>query len=107
MNVISIEDVPQELSEYAKKHAFKVDVSNLDKRVRALRMVFESPKGNLGYARMMADRLWCKCVTAGRGDLAAEITAMKYDPQYIKKRASNKDAIEETKRRLQQCLDRQ
>ncbi len=106
MYSISIEDVPQELSEYAKKHAFLVDVTNLDKRVRALRMVFESPKGNIGYARMMADRLWCKCVSAGRGDLAHEITVMKYDPQYIKKRASNKEAIAETKRRLMECLDK-
>ena len=107
MQMISIEDVPEELAEYARKRTYRIDVSDLDKRVRALRTVFEAPKGNIGYARMMADRLWCKCVSAGRGDLAHEITVMKYDPQYIKKRASNKDAIEATKRRLQQCLDRQ
>ena len=107
MQMISIEDVPEELAEYARKRTYLIDVTDLDKRVRALRTVFEAPKGNIGYARMMADRLWCKCVSAGRGDLAHEITVMKYDPQYIKKRASNKDAIAETKRRLQQCLDRQ
>lgn len=105
MNVISVEDVPQELGEYAKKHTYLVDVLNLDKRVRTLRQVFEAPKTNLGYARKMADRLWAKCVSAGRGDLAAEIMYIMYDGKYEKKRASNKQAAEEAKRRLQQCLD--
>ena len=106
MNVISIEDVPQELSEYAKKHVYLVEVGNLDKRVRTLRMVFEAPKTNLAYARDMADKLWARCVSAGRGDLAAEIMFIKYDGRYEKKRASNKQAAIEAKRRLQQCLDR-
>lgn len=106
MNVISIEDVPQELGEYAKKHTYLVDVMNLDKRVRTLRQVFEAPKTNLAYARQMADKLWARCVSAGRGDLAAEVIFIMYDGHYEKKRASNKEAAKEAKRRLQQCLDR-
>jgi hypothetical protein len=106
MNVITVEEVPQELGEYAKKHTYLVDVMNLDKRVRTLRQVFEAPKTNLAYARKMADRLWAKCVSAGRGDLAAEVMYIMYDAHYEKKRATNKQAAEEAKRRLQQCLDR-
>ena len=107
MQIISIEDVPQELSRYAAEHAYLVKVDDLDKRLRGLRTVFESPRGNIEYARMLAMYLWARCVSAGRGDLAHEITLMMYDPQYTKKKASNKDAIEETKRRLKECLDRQ
>ena len=99
--------MPEELSAYAKKRTYLVDVANLDKRVRALRQVFEAPKTNLAYARQMADRLWARCVSAGRGDLAAEVVYIMYDGTYEKKRASNKQAAEEAKRRLQQCLDRQ
>lgn len=106
MQVISIEDVPEELAEYARKRTYKIEVSNLDKRVRALRDIFEAPKTNLIYARNMAIRLRDKCVTAGRGDLANEVSYIMYNPIYAEKRKSNKEAIEATKRRFQQCLDR-
>jgi len=59
----------------------------------------------LVYARKLADKLWAKCVSAGRGDLAQQITYIKYDPSYIEKKKTNKDAIEATKRRLRQCLE--
>lgn len=107
MQVISVEDVPEELSEYARKRTYLIDVTNLDKRVHALITVFEAPRTDLEYARMLADNLWAKCVSAGRGDLAQRIMQIKYDPSYIKRRANNKQAIDEAKRRFQQCLDRQ
>ena len=107
MQVISIEDVPQELSEYAKKRTYVIDVTDLEKRVRAMITVFEAPRTDLAYARMLADNLWAKCVSAGRGDLAQRVMQIKYDPSYIKRKATNKQAIEESKRRFQQCLDRQ
>lgn len=105
MDVISVEEVPQEVLEYAQKRVYIINVTDLDKRVRALKTVFESPRSDLVYARMLAEKLWEKCVSAGRGDLANEVQVIKYDPSYEKKKASNKKAIEAAKKRYVQCLD--
>lgn len=106
MQMISAEDVPEELAEYARKRVYQVVVSDLDKRVRALKTVFESPRSDMVYVRMLADKLWAKCVSAGRGDLANEVMYIKYDPSYEKKKASNKQAIAAAKKRFEECLDR-
>lgn len=107
MQIISLEDVPEEFSEYARKRTYQIDVTDLEKRVRAMITVFEAPRTDIEYARMLADNLWAKCVSAGRGDLAQRILQIKYDPSYINRKANNKQAIDEAKRRFQQCLDGQ
>jgi hypothetical protein len=82
----TIESIPDEVLAYARSHEHRIDVNDLDKRVRALPDIFSMPKTNLAYARRMALNLQGKCIAAGRGDLAARIEAIIWDPKYEEKR---------------------
>lgn len=106
MEAHTIEGIPEEIIALAMKHTFKVDVSNLDKRVRAMRDIFEAPKTDLSYARRQAEALKFKCVSSGRGDLAAELEFIIHDPSYEEKRKARQAAIDATKARYKAALGR-
>lgn len=106
MEAHTIEGIPEEVIALAMKHTFKVDVTNLEKRVRAMRDIFEAPKTDLKYARAQAERLRLKCVTAGRGDLASELEFIINDPSYEEKRKARQAAIDATKARYKVALGR-
>jgi hypothetical protein len=105
MEAHTIEGIPEEIIRMAVEHQFKVDVLNLDKRVRALKDVFDAPKTDLPYARKMALRLFEKCVTAGRGDLANEVQRIMFDPSYDEKRKARKEAVDATKARYKAAME--
>jgi hypothetical protein len=101
----TIEGIPEEIIKLAIAHQFKVDVMNLDKRVRALKEIFEAPKTDLPYARKQALRLFEKCVTAGRGDLANEVHRIMFDPSYEEKRKARQAAVDATKARYKAAME--
>lgn len=106
MQAFNIEDVPEELAAYARDHSFSIDVNDLDRRVKALRQIFETPKTNLVYARHLAGRLFSRCVSAGRGDLANEIQRIMYDPSYQLLRDARQKAIDESKRKFKTAMEK-
>jgi hypothetical protein len=89
----------------AVEHQFKVDVMNLDKRVKALDGVFSAPKTDLKYARVQALRLFEKCVTAGRGDLAQEVQRIMFDPRYEERRKARKAELDAAKARFKVVME--
>lgn len=105
MEAHTIEGIPDEIIAMAMKHAFKVDVTNLEKRVRALEEIFEAPKTDLPYARRQALRLFEKCVSAGRGDLANKVQSIMFDPVYDERRKARKEAVEATKARYKAAME--
>lgn len=104
MEAHTIEGIPEEIIKLAIAHQFKVDVTNLEKRVRALEEIFAAPKTDLPYARKQALRLFEKCVSAGRGDLANKVQSIMFDPVYDERRKARKEAIEATKARYKAAL---
>jgi hypothetical protein len=94
------ESIPDEVMRIAREHHFKIDVNDLDKRVRALPDIFSMPKTNLCYARAMAAKLRTKCQAAGRCDLVAKIDEIVADPKYDKIRAELKARNEHMKELL-------
>ena len=105
MEAHTIEGIPEEIIALAMRHQFTVDVANLEKRVRALREIFEAPKTDLPYARKQALRLFEKCVTAGRGDLANEVQAIMFSPVYEERRKARRAAVEATKARYKAAME--
>ena len=69
-------DTVEELKKQAFSKVHTIDVANLEKRVRSLRTVFWSFRSNPKYTRELANRLWLKCVSASRSDLAFEVELM-------------------------------
>lgn len=103
----AVEEIPEVILAYGTSRAHPIDTQDLDKRVRAMREIFEAPRTRLPHARKQAARLRDICIARGRGDLAEQLQHMIDDPIYAerqKERAEQvkkaKDALEESKKQF-------
>ena len=103
MSIHTVESIPDEILAIARKKVFEIDVNDLDKRVRALPDIFSMPKTNLCYAKTLAAKLRTKCLSAGRGDLVAEIDRIVSDTSYETKRKAIEAKNDELKQRYERC----
>jgi hypothetical protein len=79
-----------------------ITTTDYDKRVRAMREIFEAPNTRLPYARRMATRLMEICIRKGRGDLASELDFMIHDPKYEEKQKAHREEIAKAKAALEE-----
>jgi tRNA/tmRNA/rRNA uracil-C5-methylase (TrmA/RlmC/RlmD family) len=101
----AVEEVPEVVLALGTSTLYQVTTTDYEKRVRAMREIFEAPNTRLPYARKQAERLKEICIRKGRGDLAAELEFMIHDPKYEERQkarleeiAKAKAAMEETKK---------
>jgi hypothetical protein len=98
----AVEEIPEVILAYGTTVAHPIDTLDLDKRVRAMREIFEAPRTNLPHARKQAARLRDKCIAKGRGDLAFELQTMIDDPVYEERQKAAKEAIAAAKAKVEE-----
>ena len=98
----AVEEIPEVISAYATAREYRVITTDLEKRVRAMREIFEAPRTHLPHARKQAERLKDICTRKGRGDLAAELDYMIHDPVYEERQIARKKAIDEAKAKVEE-----
>ena len=98
----AVEEIPEVISAYATAREYRVDTTDLEKRVRAMREIFEAPRTHLPHARKQAERLKTICIRKGRGDLAAELDYMIHDPVYEERQKARQAQIDEAKAKIEE-----
>lgn len=98
----AVEEVPEVVLAYGTSRVHPVDTLDMEKRVRAMREIFEAPRTHLPHARKQAARLRDKCIAMGRGDLAQELQSMIDDPVYDERQAARKKQIDEAKAKVEE-----
>lgn len=98
----AVEEIPEVILAYGTTVAHPVNVTDLDKRVRAMREIFEAPRTHLPHARKQARRLLDKVIAAGRGDLAFQLQQMIDDPIYEERQKERADAVKKAKDALEE-----
>ena len=98
----AVEEVPEVVLAYGTGRVHPIDTMDLDKRVRAMREIFEAPRTNLPHARKQAARLRDKCIAKGRGDLALELQQMIDDPAYAERQAERKRLADKAMKELEE-----
>jgi len=98
----AVEEIPEAVLAYAQAREYQVVTTDLDKRVRAMREIFEAPRTHLPHARKQAARLRDICIRKGRGDLALELQQMIDDPVYEERQIARKKAIDEAKAKVEE-----
>lgn len=98
----AVEEIPEVILAYGTTIAHPIVTTDLDKRVRAMREIFEAPHTNLTHARKQAARLRDKCIAKGRGDLALELQMMIDNPVYEERQKAAKEAIAEAKAKVEE-----
>ncbi len=81
----AVEEIPEVILAYGTTVAHPIVTKDLDKRVRAMREIFEAPRTHLPHARKQAERLRDICIAKGRGDLALELQHMIDTPIYAER----------------------
>jgi len=98
----AVEEVPEVVLAYGTSRVHPVDTTDLDKRVRAMRAIFEAPHTRLPHARKQAARLMEKVIAAGRGDLALELQTMISDPAYEERQKERKKQADKAHKELEE-----
>jgi hypothetical protein len=98
----AVEEIPEVISAYATAREYRVVTTDLEKRVRAMREIFEAPRTHLPHARKQAERLKDICTRKGRGDLAAELDYMIHDPVYEERQIARKKEIDKAKAKIEE-----
>ena len=99
----AVEEIPEVILAYGTTVAHPIVTKDLDKRVRAMREIFEAPRTHLPHARKQAERLRDICIAKGRGDLALELQHMIDTPIYAERQKASKDAIDLAKSKTQEA----